>query len=137
MRVFVSSQAVDRLPAALLIQCLREHGIEVEHSPSNPAHNHDPRWRNWYGVGLSEAISRCDLVVVVVDFGWSSSTWMAIEADAALFGTDIAPPSPMVYWDPDGIKVDSIGMICYLRSEIPRDLAAAVDAIKKLSGILS
>jgi hypothetical protein len=129
MRVFVSSQVVDRWPARELIAGLRQAGLEVEHSPSNPLDSQDPRWANWYGDALEAAVDRCDLFIVVLEPGWDSSTWMAIEADAGLAKGRRTAERAYV-WNPDGIVVRAAGMIGYLRSELPRDLAEAVARVR-------
>ena len=84
MRIFVSSQVVDRWPARDLIAALRQAGVEVEHSPRNPLDGEDPRWKDWYSSTLGAVIDRCDAFVIIVEPGWDSSTWMAIEAEAGL-----------------------------------------------------
>ena len=81
----------------------------------------DPRWRDWYTVGLPAAVGRCDLFVIVVDRGWDCSSWMASEADMAL-----KRGLPLLYWNPDRIVVKARGMIPYLREEVPSALDDAL-----------
>ena len=130
MRVFVSSQVVDRWPARDLIVALRQAGFEVEHSPSNPLDREDLRWRNWYGEALASAMDRSDVFVVVLEPGWDSATWMAVEAEAGLTPGRKTERNAFV-WNPDGITVKAAGMIGYLRSELPRELGAAVARLRE------
>src|SRR6266446_3060976 len=108
MRVFVSSQVVDRWPARDLIAALRQARVEVEHSPRNPLDGEDPRWTNWYSEKLGAAVDSCDVFVVVLEPGWDSSTWMAIEAEAEL-ATGRRSEQKAFVWNPDGITVKAAG----------------------------
>jgi hypothetical protein len=129
MRVFASSQSVDHTPASDLILRLREMGAAVSHSPSNPLDRDDPRWNDWYAVGLPAAIEQCDTVVIVVDRGWDSSTWMAQEAQVAVQATGLGAKRRLYFWNPGGIVVQAAGMLPYLQSELPRSLDAAVQIL--------
>src|SRR3954469_18990841 len=108
MRVFVSSQGVDRWPARELITALRQASVEVEHSPRNPLDGEDPRWSDWYGSALRGAVDRCDAFVIVVEPGWDSSTWMAVEAEAGLTPGRKTEQNAF-FWNPDGIAVNAAG----------------------------
>lgn len=130
MRVFVSSQAADQRPARDLITGLRDAGVEVEHSPSNPLDRTDPRWTTWYDHGLGVAIAKSDAFVIVLDKGWDSSTWMGIEAEAALKSPNRTATNAYI-WNPDGIVVSAAGMVPYLRPELPRNLAQAVGRLRE------
>jgi TIR domain len=134
MRVFVSCQAVDRKPAGDLIRELRMAGIEVEHSPRNPLDGNDPRWEGWYQAGLAAAIGGCDVFVIVVDDGWDSSTWMAIEADAALAVPQGGSPLRLFFWNPEATTVKAAGMVRYLKHELPRGLDRAISCIASSTG---
>jgi hypothetical protein len=125
MRVFVSSQAVDRPPASLLIARLRAKGWRVEHSPSNPLNHDDPRWSAWYEHGLPSALACVELFIAVVDEAWDSSTWMATEADTARRTNGVGCCS----WNPNGIQRMALGMREYLCKPLPPDLEAAVVAL--------
>jgi hypothetical protein len=129
MRVFVSSQIVDRWPAGDLIQALRRVGVGVEHSPRNPRDGKDSRWRNWYSETLLTTLDRCDALVIVVEPGWDSSTWMASEAQAAL-APGRRTEQKAFFWNPGGTRVTAAGMVGYLRVELPSDLDAAVAVLR-------
>src|SRR5262245_30302007 len=105
--VFVSSQAVDRSPAKDLVTALRSAGLQVEHSPSE----RDPRWVDWYEVGLVASLLRCRVFVIVLDGGWDSSTWMAQEAASALEAHAVIPPLHGFYWNPARLTVRAAGMV--------------------------
>ena len=127
MRVFVSCQAVDGDSCSRLIRALRSAGVDVDHSPKNPADGHDPRWTGWYAQGLAAAIAGRDVSVIVLDVGWDSSTWMMIEAEA-LFGAASASPERRVFfWNPDGIIIRA--GLRYLKDELPQDVDDAMRAI--------
>jgi hypothetical protein len=74
MNIFVSSQSVDAPQAASLIEGLRRARVSIEHSPRNPMDGDDPRWRDWYELGLPAAVERCELFVAVIDRGWDCSS---------------------------------------------------------------
>jgi len=120
MRVFVSSQVIDRWPARDLIAALRVAGAEVEHSPSNPLDREDVRWKDWYRSELGAGVERCDAFVIVVEPGWDSSTWMAVEAEAGV------KRGRAFFWNPDGIVVKAAGMMGHLQIELARRLDDAV-----------
>jgi hypothetical protein len=130
MAIFVSSQAVDEAPASTLIAGLRSAGVVVEHSPSNPEHRDDGRWSDWYGKGLPNTLVRCSIFIAVVDRGWDSSTWMAIEADLA--GKKLgAGRIRSVFWNPEARVVTAKGMLPYLEEELPRDLSRAISWLRE------
>ena len=97
--------------SSLIDGLLRAH-VEIEHSPRNPLDGDDPRWENWYEVGLPAALARCILFVAVIDRGWDSSSWMAHEAEVATKRS-----LPVLYWNPEGLSVAAPGMLPYLRRE--------------------
>jgi hypothetical protein len=127
--VFVSSQAVDRMPAQGLLAALRNANIQVEHSPSNPLDGQDVRWSDWYGVGLIHSLRRSNVFVIAVDQGWESSTWMAQEADMALHSPLVAPQLQAFFWNPMRVEVRAAGMVGYLRAELPVDVMGAVEIL--------
>ena len=131
MRVFVSSQVVDRWPARALIAALRQAGVEVEHSPRNPLDGEDPRWKNWYSETLGAVVDGCDAFVIVLEPGWDSSAWMAIEAETGLTPGRKTERKAFV-WNPDGVTVKAAGMTGYLRAELPRELEAAVARLREI-----
>jgi hypothetical protein len=109
-----------------LVAALRGAGLNVEQSPSNPIHRADPRWADWYRVGLPSTLRRCRTFVIVVDNGWDSSTWMAQEAESAL----VSPGGLQgLFWNPLRVAVDARGMVGYLRTELPVGLAEAVKGV--------
>ena len=124
MNVFVSSQSVDAAQASSLIDGLLRAHVEIEHSPRNPLDGDDPRWENWYEVGLPAALARCILFVAVIDRGWDSSSWMAHEAEVAT-----KRGLPVLYWNPEGLSVAARGMLPYLREEVPPALNDAIDLL--------
>ena len=124
MNIFVSSQSVDSAHVASLIDGLRQAHVTIEHSPRNPIDADDPRWRGWYEVGLPAAVERSDVFVAVIDRGWDSSTWMACEAEMAT-----KKGLPVLYWNPDGVKVTAQGMVPYLREELPPAIDEAVEQL--------
>lgn len=126
MRVFVSSQDVDGDPCSALIDTLRSEGWVVDHSPRNPID--DPRWSSWYDSGLAAALSRADIFIIVVDYAWDSSTWMAEEARLAI---ERGMVKTAFYWNPECIVVRAMGMFPYLRSELPRDMDALVQVLRE------
>lgn len=130
MAIFVSSQAVDEPPASDLIAGLRSASLVVEHSPSNPAHGDDGRWSDWYAKGLAETLARCSIFVAVIDLGWDSSTWMAIEADLAVQKLG-AGRIRSVFWNPEARVVVAGGVLPYLKEELPQELAQAVSVLRQ------
>lgn len=128
MRVFVSSQDVDGDPCSALINTLRSEDWVVDHSPRNPIRGDDPRWYSWYDSGLTAALGRADIFIIVVDHVWDSSTWMAEEAH---FAIERGMVKTAFYWNPESIVVRAMGMRRYLRSELPTDMDALVQALRE------
>jgi hypothetical protein len=126
MAIFVSSQAVDEAPATMLVAELLRAGLVVEHSPRNE----DAAWSEWYGGGLSAAVARCSVFVAVIDRGWDSSTWMAIEADEAVQKLGSARIRSF-FWNPERLKVTAKGMLPYLKEELPRELSEVIAQLKR------
>jgi hypothetical protein len=89
----------------------------------------DSRWDTWYDVGLPATIERCDIFVIVVDQGWDSSTWMAIEAAAGFVLLADGPAARTFFWNPEAIAVDAAGMTPYLKHELPLALDGAIRGI--------
>jgi hypothetical protein len=133
-RVFVSSQSVDNKPASVLIAGLRNAGLEVEHSPSTPQDREDERWADWYHQGLARTLSMCSAFVIVIDSGWDSSTWMAMEAREAIEKTSATPRIQSFFWNPEGLHVTARGMLQYLKNELPPDVS---EAIKRLRAVMA
>jgi hypothetical protein len=129
IRVFISSQAVDRPPASVLISGLQAKGWAVSHSPSNPLDAEDPRWADWYERGLAQALANVEVFIAVIDDAWDSSTWMAVEADLARrAGTH----TPRRYsWNPSAVRVRAGGMRQYLDERLPRAMEAAVAVVER------
>jgi hypothetical protein len=73
---------------------------------------------------LATAIAACEVFVIVVDYGWDSSTWMAIEAEEACSHPDRGPRC--LYWNPDSFRVTAAGAVRYLVRELPRRLPEAI-----------
>lgn len=128
MRVFMSSQDVDGDPCSALISTLRSEGWVVDHSPRNPIRGHDPRWSSWYASGLAAALTGADVFIVVLDYVWDSSSWMAEEAH---FAIERGMVKTAFYWNPQCIVVRAMGMRRYLRSELPRDMDALVQVLRE------
>jgi hypothetical protein len=58
---------------------LEQQGFELDHSPSSPHSGYqDPRWENWYPVGLPQAIEQADIFIAVMTEIYNSS-WMMVE----------------------------------------------------------
>jgi hypothetical protein len=133
MAVFVSSQAIDEAPAAELIASLRAAGLSVEHSPKSPAHGEGSSWTDWYQSGLRSALGRCSIFVAVVDRGWDSSTWMAIEAEEAV--QKLGPARiRSFYWNPEARVITAKGMLPYLNEELSREVSEAVLQLREALG---
>jgi hypothetical protein len=132
--VFVSSHAVSHKPANGLIRGLQRAGVEVGHSPLNPLDGIDPRWEHWYESGLAVALSGCNAFVIVVDAGWDSSTWMAIEAHTGMKVLEDGSRAGAYFWNPEAIVVQAAGMLPYLKQELPRGLDEAISQIVARAG---
>jgi hypothetical protein len=129
MRVFVSSENVERSPARLLLERLRQEGWAVDHSPRNPAEGKDPRWMNWYERGCREALQHADVFIAVVTKTWES-TWMAQESWLAMQEPGQRYVPRCYYWNPEGIAVHAQGLTPYLRERLPDDLEAVIAALR-------
>lgn len=117
MHLFVSTDdATDDLTHALVAR-LRREAWTVDLSPAPET---DSRWPSWYDHGCTEALAHVDAVVAVVTPAWSSSTWLAHEADTALRGG-----RPLFLWNPMHRDV-SAGMVAYTGRMLPDALGAAV-----------
>jgi hypothetical protein len=127
-RIFVSSQAVDGPPAVHLIEALRAGGLEVVHSPRNPADGSDGAWPTWYARGLREAVAGADVAVLVVDQVWESSTWMGEESQVALAELG---PDRVAFWNPARVAVTSPAMRAYLKARLPDTLTDSVALLSK------
>jgi hypothetical protein len=130
MRLFVSSENVDRPPACTLIERLRQEGWTVEHSPRNPAKGEDPRWRDWYDHGCREAVDQADVFIAVVTRMWECSTWMAHESWVAMQQPEQRHVPRCYYWNPEGIPVQARGLLPYLRERLPDDLESMVSVLR-------
>jgi hypothetical protein len=114
----------------LLIEALRETAIPVEHSPLDSTAGWDPRWADWYEIGLPTALRRSQLFVIGLEADWHASTWMGEEAHMATEMPDVIPPLEAFYWNPEGIALPTGGMAVYLRNELPREVAATVSFLR-------
>ena len=133
MRVFVSCQSIDRKPANSLVRGLLSAGVEVAHSPCNPLDGSDERWASWYEDGLRKALDGCDAFVIVVDEGWDSSTWMAIEAETAIGLAARFSIKRILFWNPESVVVKANGMLPYLKIPLPLELEDVVREIASKS----
>jgi hypothetical protein len=125
--VFLSSQAIDRCPARTLIDALRTSGVRVECSPRNPLDGEDSRWTDWYSTGLPNAIRGVDVVVLVLDEGWDSATWMAEEARLAFA---FLGAEAVLFWNPNLVSVRAAGMLPYLKTRLPDEISDAVARLR-------
>jgi hypothetical protein len=132
MRVFVSCQNVDSFECTNLISSLLQTGFQVTHSPRNPISAVDDRWEDWYANGLGKALQSTDIFLIVVDYPWDSSTWMAIEADQALQLHQSGWIKHYLYFNPDHLEVKARGMMPYLTKGLPTDLEQAIEQLKLL-----
>jgi hypothetical protein len=83
---------------------LKEHGFEVEHSPSSPHSGiQDERWGNWYQEGLPKAIKRAELFIAVITPSCDGSTWMMSEYEEA-YRSFLTTGKPSLYF----IKFDAV-----------------------------
>jgi hypothetical protein len=126
--MFVSTQAISRSPAHDLVEALRAAGVQVAHSPRNPADGPDDAWTTWYALGLREALRGAGIAVLVVDEAWSSSTWMAQESDAAF--SELGPDR-VAFWNPTRTAVTALGMLRYLKARLPDGLTDAVALLSR------
>jgi hypothetical protein len=122
--LFLSCQDIDDSSAQSFIQALKSLGFATEHSPSNPIRGIDKRWNAWYSTELLNTLSKVNAFIVLLDNGWDSSTWMAIEGEAAL---GLAQPLPMYVYNPLEIKVSAKVMLPYLKELLPSDPAQAAE----------
>jgi hypothetical protein len=132
MRIFVSSENVDRPPANALIARLRQEGWYVDHSPRNPAEGQDSRWPNWYREGLPAALDQTDIFIIALNHVWDSSSWMAEEAFCAMAQPNRQPVPHVFYWNPSGVEVTVQGVKPYLRERLPNALEAVVDRLRAI-----
>ena len=126
--IFVSSYNVDKPPASSLIAALRNSGVVVENSPSNPADKSDPKWKKWYDEGLMATLMNCDTFVAVITDVWDS-TWMVSECQTALNLHNVSMMKKYYYWNPQRISVTAAGLVPYLKSELPMEMDKAVDIL--------
>lgn len=129
MRVFVSSENIDRPPVPKLLKRLLREGWLVLHSPRNPAEGADPRWSDWYKRGCQAAVEQADVFIAVVTRTWES-TWMAHESEVALQCSEERHVPRCYYWNPDGVEVHAAGLLPYLRARLPDDLEAAMAVLR-------
>lgn len=128
--IFLSSQRVDSKYTSKLVRKLREEGFHVTHSPQNPLDGDDRRWRDWYERGLDEALESTNIFIIVIDYGWDSSTWMAQEADSALKRFESGQIREMCYLNPENIDIHAAGMLRYLKQQLPDDFDTLVEILK-------
>ena len=128
--IFVSCQSIDSEYTSILVRKLREEGFHVNHSPQNPLDGYDPRWRDWYERGLDEALDSTNIFIIVIDYGWDASTWMAQEADSALKRFERGQIREMYYLNPDNTNIHAGGMLRYLKQQLPDDFDTLVEVLK-------
>jgi hypothetical protein len=119
MNIFVSSEDIKSLVAQSLILRLRKENHTVFHSPINPLDGDDSRWQNWYEKGLKTELGKVETFVSIITYSWASSTWMAFEIDEAF---KLLKPNNIYFWNPDNFHVKALGMIGYLKNELPVNL---------------
>ena len=133
LAVFVSSQNVRGAEAAPLIERLKMNGFAVEHSPENPITSSDPKWKDWYEKKLDELLERSEIFIFVIDGGWDSSTWMAIEAERALRRKENGKLRGFFCHNPRSIPVVATGMKPYLSKALPINIPDAAKILQQLS----
>jgi len=128
--IFISCQSIDSPEPQMLISELRKKGFKVDHSPRNPSVGHDSRWADSYRTGIKRAIEQSQSFVIVLDSGWDSSTWMAVEADeASKKAEELGDDYLMAYRNPTNIDVKAKGRLGYLRRRLPNDVDKAIEAL--------
>lgn len=127
--VFLSSQAIDRVPARTLAELLHTRAFRIDSSPRHPSDGPDVRWGDWYTTGLINALRGAQIAVLVVDDGWDSSTWMAEEARLAFA---LLGDSAVFFWNPNDVQVRAAGMLPFLKARLPDDPAVAAARIEEI-----
>jgi hypothetical protein len=127
MLIFVSAEDVDHPLARGMIDRLAANGWDLDHSPRNPASGDDARWTTWYSKGCAEALARADVFVGIATPGWSASTWMAHEAEAALDSGLLR-----LLWNPEGVAIPA-GLRPYAEHPLSPKLAEAVEGLAAIS----
>ena len=133
--IFVSAQNVDVDPAKSLIERLRMEGFEVDHSPRSPSEGSDPRWDGWYDSGLRSSLDKAEVLIVVIDKAWDSSTWMAEESRQAMDAPRVRPVRHVFFWNPMSMEVRAAGALGYLREELPKSLDELVERIRAIENV--
>ncbi|MCU0238595.1 MAG: toll/interleukin-1 receptor domain-containing protein [Pyrinomonadaceae bacterium] len=120
MNIFISSENIDSQLTQSLLSRLKEEKIEVFHSPKKP--NGD-----WYNIGFNKKIEKVGLFIAVISKYWDSSTWMQHEIHyASLF----LKSNKLYFWNPENNQVKALGMIGYLKNELPLNLDELVQVLK-------
>lgn len=127
MKVFVSSENIDSQFVKSLIKELRYHNFEVSHSPRD---NNDTHWGNWYERGLEEELKQTQIFIAVITKSWQWSTWMSHEINEACKLLKEEKIENVYFWNPENIEVEAVGMIGYLKNELPIDLDKVLEVLK-------
>lgn len=127
MKVFVSSEDIDSRFVKSMIEELRCHSFVVSHSPRK---NNDTHWGNWYEQGLDEELKQVEIFIAVITKSWELSTWMAHEINAAYQLLNDGKIKKVFFWNPENIEVKSLGMIDYLKNELPEDRHKVLEVLK-------
>lgn len=127
--IFISCQSIDSSEPQMLIAKLMEKGFRINHSPRNPADAYDGRWIDWYDKGIKQAIHESEIFVIIIDYGWDSSTWMGIEAEEALDKAKTSDKYQMLYWNPNNIEINSISMLRYLIRRVPDEVDKIIEIL--------
>lgn len=136
LKLFVSNSSIDTPPASDIIAMLRNEGFEVDHSPRNPSDGKDDRWYSWYSEGLESALIASDVVVIVVDAGWDSSTWMADEAYRARRLHQERSIDAVFVLNPLSISVHEGAMLDYFNQAEHVSTESLVESIRMLENPL-
>ncbi len=123
MRVFISTPDPDEQSCAAFINALSGAGCSVLTSPKAVASN----FSDWYSGGCHSLLARMDVFVAIVSNAWASSTWMAVEADAAL-ACAAHVPLCCVAWNPRALAVPN-GLKPYAANFLPASLPDAVRCV--------
>ncbi|HLL14149.1 MAG TPA: toll/interleukin-1 receptor domain-containing protein [Pyrinomonadaceae bacterium] len=128
-QVFISSCDIEAPHASSLVECLREAGFRVTHSPGSPS---SERWRDWYARNCRDELEKASIFIAVIDPAWDSSTWMAHEANEAMKLLEAGRIRKMYYWNPEQVQVKAAGMAPYLKDRLPDNKDVLISTLREI-----